>query len=151
MTTIRADTSGLELVADIGGTNARFALVDPQAATVEVLHAQTLCNAGFASLQHAAGHYLQSVGVQPRRAAIAVASPVDADQIHLTNRAWSFSRSELRETLGLEEFLLLNDFGAVASAVPALTPALRRPAAQDPRRRGTPRSHGSPRAPPQAS
>ncbi len=116
----RADPTRFELIADIGGTNARFALVDPHAATTRVLHAQTLCNAGFASLQHAAGHYLESVGVQPRRAAIAVASPVDADEIRLTNRAWSFSRSELRQTLGLDELLLLNDFGAVAWAVPAL-------------------------------
>jgi len=112
----------LELIADIGGTNARFALVDPQAPSVEVLHAQTLCNAEFASLQHAAGHYLQSVGVRPGRAAIAVASPVDADEIRLTNRAWSFNRSELRQALGLDELLLLNDFGAVAWAVPALGP-----------------------------
>ena len=114
------DSTRFELIADIGGTNARFALVDPQAPTVEVLHAQTLHNAGFASLQHAAGHYLQSVGAQPRRAAIAVASPVDADEIRLTNRAWSFSRSELQQTLGFDELLLLNDFGAVAWAVPAL-------------------------------
>lgn len=108
------------LIADIGGTNARFALVDPDAATPAVLHPQTLRNADFASLQHAAGHYLQSLGVQPRSAAIAVASPVDADEIRLTNRAWSFSRSELRTALGLEELRLLNDFGAVAWAVPAL-------------------------------
>lgn len=121
--TAATDPHRFELIADIGGTNARFALVDPLAPTVEVLHARTLRNAGFASLQHAAGHYLQSVGVQPRRAAIAVASPVDADEIRLTNRAWSFNRSELRTTLGLDELLLLNDFGAVAWAVPALGPA----------------------------
>ena len=115
-----AASTRLELIADIGGTNARFALVDPDAPITQVLHVQTLCNAEFASLQHAAGHYLQSVGMQPRRAAIAVASPVDADEIRLTNRAWSFSRSELRQTLGLDELLLLNDFGAVAWAVPTL-------------------------------
>ena len=110
----------LELIADIGGTNARFALVDPDAPITQVLHVQTLCNAEFASLQHAAGHYLKSVGAQPRRGAIALASPIDVDEIRLTNRAWSFSRSELRQTLGLDELLLLNDFGAVAWAVPTL-------------------------------
>ena len=115
-----AHASRFELIADIGGTNARFALVDPQAPTVEVLRAQTLHNARFATLQDAAGHYLQSVGAQPRRAAFAVASPIDADEIRLTNRAWSFSRNELQQTLGLDELLLLNDFGAVAWAVPAL-------------------------------
>lgn len=110
----------LELIADIGGTNARFALVDPDAPITQVLHVQTLCNAEFASLQHAAGHYLKSVGAQPRRGAIALASPIDVDEIRLTNRAWSFSRSELQQTLGLDELLLLNDFGAVAWAVPTL-------------------------------
>lgn len=111
---------GLELIADIGGTNARFALTDPTAPTPQLLHAQSLENADFASLQHAAEHYLESVGAQPRRAAIALACPVNTDEIRLTNRAWSFSRNELRQSLGLDELLLLNDFGAVAWAVPAL-------------------------------
>ena len=116
-------STGLELIADIGGTNARFALTDPASPSPSVQQAQSLCNAEFASLQHAAEHYLACVGVQPRRAAIAVASPVGSDEIRLTNRAWSFSRRELRETLGLEELRILNDFGAVAWAVPALQAA----------------------------
>ncbi|HVR82457.1 MAG TPA: glucokinase [Luteimonas sp.] len=108
------------LIADIGGTNARFALTDTAAAQPSVLHSQSLCNAEFASLQHAAEHYLASVSVQPRRAAIAVACPVNTDEIRLTNRAWSFSRNELTQMLGFDELLLLNDFGAVAWAIPAL-------------------------------
>jgi len=113
-------TGALELIADIGGTNARFALTDPTAAPPQLLQSQSLENADFASLQHAAEHYLAAVGVQPRRAAIALACPVNTDEIRLTNRAWSFSRNELRQSLGLDELLLLNDFGAVARAVPAL-------------------------------
>ena len=112
----------LALIADIGGTNARFALTDLSAPQPELLHSRALCNAEFASLQHAAEHYLDGIGVRPRRAAIAVASPVSADEIKLTNRAWSFSRSELQRTLGLDELRVLNDFGAVAWAVPALAP-----------------------------
>ena len=112
----------LALVADIGGTNARFALVDPSAPGPELLQPQSLCNAEFASLQHAASHYLRAVDAQPGRAAIAVASPVAGDEIHLTNLAWSFGREELRTALGLDELLLLNDFGAIGWAVPALRP-----------------------------
>jgi glucokinase len=108
------------LVADIGGTNARFALVDPAAPELAMLHARSLPNADFASLQHAIEHYVGQVGVTPRSAAIAVASPVSADEIRLTNRAWSFSRSELQRALGLEQLRVLNDFGAVAWAVTAL-------------------------------
>ncbi|MBJ7575714.1 glucokinase [Luteimonas sp. MC1828] len=118
-------TSDLALIADIGGTNARFALCDPSLPVPELHEVQSLRNAGFASLQHAAEHYLAAVGARPRRAAIALAAPVDGDGIRLTNRAWSFSRHELRASLGLEELRLINDFGAVARAVPVLAPSER--------------------------
>ncbi|MBL0163468.1 MAG: glucokinase [Xanthomonadales bacterium] len=110
----------LALIADIGGTNARFALTDLAAADVAIIEPRALAGENFASLQHAAEHYLAEVGVKPRRAALAVASPVDQDEIRLTNRAWSFSRAELQRTLGLDELHMLNDFGAVAWAIPAL-------------------------------
>lgn len=108
------------LVGDIGGTNARFALADIDG-TAPRMHAPlTLANADFASLRHAIEHYLALTGARPRRAAIAVACPVGHDEIRLTNRAWSFSQSELREALGLQRLRMVNDFGAVAWAVPAL-------------------------------
>jgi glucokinase len=108
------------LVADIGGTNARFALTDLSAACIELQSVASLPTIEFASLQHAIEHYLEQVGVQPASAALAVASPVTADEIRLTNRAWSFSRSELEQTLGLRRLHVLNDFGAVAHAVKVL-------------------------------
>ena len=114
--------AGLALVADIGGTNARFALVDPFAPRPVLRDVRALRNADFGSLQHAARHYLASVGAAPRRAAMAVASPVAGDEIRLTNRAWSFGREALRVALGLDALRVINDFGAVAWAVPALEP-----------------------------
>ncbi len=113
-------TSALALVGDIGGTNARFALVDLSAPGIELRDSKSLANADFASLQHAIEHYLAGVSAQPRRAALAVACPVGSDEIRLTNRAWSFSRRELQATLGFSELRMLNDFGAVAWAIPAL-------------------------------
>jgi len=112
--------SSLALVGDIGGTNARFALVDLAAPKIELRESKSLPNADFASLQHAIEHYLAGVSEKPERAALAVACPVGSDEIRLTNRAWSFSRSELQRTLGLSELRMLNDFGAVAWAIPAL-------------------------------
>jgi glucokinase len=112
----------LALIADIGGTNARFALTDPASPVPEIIEPRSLVNAEFASLQHAAEHYLQAVGAQPESAAIAVASPVHAEEIRLTNRAWSFTRGELRQALGLQRLQVINDFGAVSWAVPALQP-----------------------------
>jgi glucokinase len=112
--------SRLALVGDIGGTNARFALTDLAADAVNLHASLSLANAEFASLQHAIEHYLAIVPEAPHRAALAVACPVGSDEIRLTNRAWSFSRSELQQVLGMSELRMLNDFGAVAWAVPAL-------------------------------
>ena len=111
------------LIADIGGTNARFALTPLLGPRIEVLAAKSLPTADYASLQHAAQAYLADLGTRPRHAAIAVASPVNSDEIRLTNRSWSFSQTELREVLGLEALKVLNDFGAVAAAVPFLSPS----------------------------
>jgi glucokinase len=113
----------LAMVADIGGTSARFALTDLRAKAPCLSQQRSLACAEFASLQDAAGHYLECVGERPARAAIAVASPGGSDEIQLTNRAWSFRRSELQERLGLDALEVLNDFGAIAWAVPVLDPA----------------------------
>jgi glucokinase len=107
------------LVADIGGTNARFALTTggrvPRLSDIRSLVSQD-----YASLQHAAEHYLQLTGAAPRAAAIAVACPIVGDEVRMTNRSWSFSRSELQQRLGLDTLRVINDFGAIARAVPAL-------------------------------
>jgi glucokinase len=112
--------SRLALVADIGGTNARFALTDCTIPDVELIQPRVLPADRFDSLAQAVGQYLTEVGAQPRRAALAVASPVSGDEIRMTNRAWSFDRLELQRRLGLDELHLLNDFGAVAWAIPSL-------------------------------
>lgn len=111
------------LVADIGGTNARFALAWPAAdgAPPRLEQPQSLRTADFPGLQQAAEHYLAAVGARPRRAAFAVASAVaGADEVRLTNCAWSFSQAGLRAALGLDALAVLNDFGALARAVPVL-------------------------------
>ena len=113
----------LALVADIGGTNARFGLADLDAQTPVMLQEKSLPAAEFASLQHAAEQYLSGVNCQTTHAAMAVASPISGDEVRLTNRAWSFSQRELQAALRLEKLVVLNDFGAVAHAVPALTQA----------------------------
>ncbi|MBM2854937.1 MAG: glk, partial [Steroidobacteraceae bacterium] len=79
--TASAKGTSVAMVADIGGTNARFALTDLRHATPHLSHQRSLASAEFASLQHAAEHYLESVGERPSRAAIAVASPGGGDEI----------------------------------------------------------------------
>ncbi|HEY7872629.1 MAG TPA: glucokinase [Rudaea sp.] len=108
------------LIGDIGGTNARFALTDPAVAQPQFLDQQTLSGADFPSLGDAARHYLAQTGVNPKRAALAIASPIEGDDITLTNRDWSFNRGALRQELGLVDLRLLNDFAAIAWAAPHL-------------------------------
>ncbi len=64
-----------------------------------------------------------AAGAQPvRHAAIAIANPVDGDQIRMTNHDWQFSIEAARRTLGLDTLLVVNDFEALAMALPHLTP-----------------------------
>ena len=110
------------LVADIGGTNARFALVDLDSPTPRLHDMKALRGSDYASLHEACAHYLDGVQATPSHAAFAIASPIKGDdEVRMTNRAWSFRRSELERALGLEHLCVLNDFGAAARAIPPLT------------------------------
>lgn len=110
----------LNLIADIGGTNARFALVG---ANRQPYAEHTLSCAEFPGLTAAVAHYLQKVaGSHPRRAAVAVATPITGDRIEFTNSPWSFSIEAAQQELGLEQLLILNDFTALALSLPLLMP-----------------------------
>ncbi len=108
------------LVGDVGGTNARFAW---QAATGAALSdVTTLPCAEFPTLQDAMRHYLAQLGRGvPRWCAIGIANPVVGDQVRMTNHHWSFSIEAVREMLGLDRFLVINDFTALALSLPVLS------------------------------
>lgn len=106
------------LLADVGGTNARMAWQDGPGAPIE--HIEILPVAQHASLQAAIGVYLKQLGRRPASAAIAMANPVTGDHVQMTNHDWSFSQAALRETLGLSTLRVLNDFTALALALPQL-------------------------------
>ena len=112
------------LVADIGGTNARFGIWSANA-----LHAeQVLKCSDFPHPAAAATHYLAQVGgglPRPRAAAFAVAGPLLDDRVALTNNGWDFSAAATRRALALDRLFFLNDFTALALAVPELTAAER--------------------------
>ena len=109
------------LLADIGGTNARFAW---QAAMGEALRdVATLPTSEHPTLAAAIRHYLDGAGIAtPRWCAIGIANPVTGDRVQMTNHPWSFSTSALQTELGFDRLLLLNDFTAMALALPDLQP-----------------------------
>ena len=109
------------LVADVGGTNARFGWVDDPAAGVQQV--RQFAVADHASPAQAAAAYLETLGTRrapPQRAALAVATAIDSDAVAFTNSAWSFSRAALRAALGVRELRVLNDFEALALSLPHL-------------------------------
>lgn len=113
-------TSPLRLVADIGGSSARFALLDEAGQPAAVA---TLAVADHPTLADAVEAYLRQQGLpRPEEAAIAIANPVTGDQIRMTNHHWSFSVEQTRQQLGLDRLLVINDFTALALALPLLQP-----------------------------
>lgn len=107
------------VAVDIGGTHARFALAKVQdGRVVELSDAVTLKTAEHASFQTAWQEFERLRGAAlPRAAAIAIAGPVDADVIKLTNNPWIIRRSLVCEKLDVDSFVIVNDFGAVGHAV----------------------------------
>lgn len=111
------------LVADVGGTNARFALATlGEHAQVRIGNVERLAAAAFPSLADAAVHYLRdlSPGERPRRAVFAVASAVATDEIRFTNSPWTFSVSRLQQQLDLDSLQVINDFAALSRSLPHL-------------------------------
>ena len=107
------------LVADIGGTNARFGWQAGPGTAID--HVRTLACADHASVEAAVRAYLQAVALPvPAVCAIGIATPITGDAVRMTNHHWAFSQRALRRQLGLQRLLVINDFTALALAVPAL-------------------------------
>lgn len=107
------------LVADIGGTNARFALGRrDEDGAVRLRTPRTYPNDRFGGPEEAIGGYLRETGGAPDVAAFAVAGPVRGGAARLTNRDWAFTTESLRAATGARAVLLLNDFAAAALSLP---------------------------------
>jgi glucokinase len=116
---IAASEGSVGLIGDVGATNTRFALVQPDDKKTP---ARTYALNDYVSLADAIDAYLQeeSPSVPPEQAVLAVASPVTGDQVTLTNHPWTFSVEELRRHLRLKRLRVVNDFAANAAAIPEL-------------------------------
>jgi glucokinase len=117
-------SSGPRLLADIGGTNARFAL---EIAPGRIEQIRVLACAEHATLAQALAAYLALPPVAAllpgpvRHAAIAIANPVVGDLVRMTNHHWEFSIAALKREAGFATLLVVNDFSALAYALPHLS------------------------------
>jgi len=112
------------LLADVGGTNVRFAVTGADGAAPG--ESVSWPCARFAGLAEAVRAYLAVMGQSGqtlRRAAFAVAAPIDAEPIRLTNSGWTLDRRELQREFGFEQLFVANDYAALARALPTLSAA----------------------------
>lgn len=108
------------LIADIGGTNARFALFSHGLIHDELV----LGGIDYPDFVSAYKAYLEKVGNPTiKKAAVAIANPIDGDRIKMTNHSWSFSIEESRVKLQLDQLIFKNDFAALALSIPYLKPS----------------------------
>lgn len=106
------------LIADIGATSTRCAvcrLGDRRSAQLQIFQ-----NEQFESLKALLGKYVSALPDKPAAAALAIAAPISGDDVQMTNRDWHFNRLELAERLDLRRLEIINDFHAVAYALPQL-------------------------------
>ena len=129
------------LVADIGGSNARFGYILQNDMLVQ--YVRTIPVASHPDPVSAANAYLSEIaallGAQfqaPRKAAFAVATAVAGDKVEFTNSHWSFSKAEVQANLKLDAFLVLNDFEALALSLPRLRPSQLKPHDKLPQAKG---------------
>ena len=114
----------LILIADIGGTSSRLALVGTDGVPKDIQIHRNDSFAGFeamieADLAQREPAVMRAVG----GAVLAVAGPTDGELVKLTNRDWAFSKRAIKRHFGWQKFAAVNDFEALAYGVPALGPA----------------------------
>ena len=106
------------LIADIDGTNARFALAGPDRQPIQE---RTLATAAYPGPVEAARAYLDGVGNDVADAVFAVGCPLLGDSVQFTNGPWRFSIRQTKQTLHLGRLVVVNDFVAQAAAIPHLS------------------------------
>ncbi len=107
------------LVGDIGGTNARFAMQLSKDSGIS--EPMALPCSEFPGPAEAIEQYLELTGLpHPRWVALAIATPISGDILSMTNNGWKFSIRELEKKLAVSHLRMLNDFTALALALPVL-------------------------------
>ena len=110
---------GPRLLADIGATHARLAL---ETAPGVLRQTAVLRCDDYSGIVPLLNTYLAEHGSERiSHAAFAMANPISGDLVRMTNRDWQFSTDEVRRTMGWSTLLIVNDFTALAMAIPGLT------------------------------
>ena len=107
------------VLGDVGGTNARFAWQETDGAPLRDI--QSVPTADHPTIAAALADYLKSIApMAPPWCAIGIANPITGDHVQMTNSHWSFSIEAVRREIGFERLVVINDFTALALALPDL-------------------------------
>ena len=113
---IRASSSNLTLVGDVGGTNCRLAFAERNpSGAVTLHHTERYAVADFDHFNDVVGHFLETYDLHVNQAAFAFAGPKFDDEIRMTNLNWIVSEVELSRKFGFDKVVVINDFVAMAS------------------------------------
>lgn len=118
---IKPDSIRPVLLADIGGTNLRFALGEGPSQPLRADSIRRYRAADHGSLGEAAARYVDELAVQPHAGVFAVAGRVDAGEVKITNLPWTVSAQAVAKQLSLASVRLVNDFAAQSRCLPLLT------------------------------
>ena len=109
------------IVADVGGTNGRFAVAEFRDGEVSLSRDRKYGNEGLSGFPELLAGYLEELGEDaPRRACFATAGPSNGREGLLTNLGWKLDAGALESEFGLEDVLFVNDFRALARMAPEL-------------------------------
>ncbi|KCZ48301.1 glucokinase [Hyphomonas sp. CY54-11-8] len=106
------------LVGDVGGTNVRFSIAHRQDGKIVADKFEKFAGDDFHQFEEVLKSYLDRSNTRVNRACFALAGPVQHGEVTLTNRGWHVSEQKLQKRFGFEDVRLINDFTAMARAVP---------------------------------
>jgi len=114
------------IVADIGGTNARFAIARPAAGGYQLESLKVVDCQRFGGFEAALRHWLEGLDQpRPQRACVAAAGPLEktanGGRVYMTNLGWTITTESLQREFGFAQLELINDFAALAQSLPRLT------------------------------
>jgi glucokinase len=109
------------LAGDVGGTNARLALVDVVRGGARLIEEREYASGEFDDLATILSRFLEETNARPPRACVAIAGPVVNDRVQATNLPWVVERDAVARAAGIDRFRLINDFFAVGVGLEFLT------------------------------
>ena len=111
------------LAGDVGGTNARLALVELDGRGARITRDARYRSRDYPGLTPIVGRFLADAGSRPDRACFGIACPVVGDDCTAPNLPWTVDARRLAADIGIPRTAIINDFIAVGYGIELLGPS----------------------------